>query len=55
MGIKEINATRANMGLDPIVVDPIAKARAAKRRAANLAARGQASRDLKMKRSSGKK
>lgn len=50
MGISQINAIRASIGLPAVTVDNVAKQKAAKRRADNHAARAQANRDMKSKR-----
>lgn len=54
MRLDQINAIRAQLGLDPHTVDAT-KAAKAKRRLANLAAKAQANRDLKAKRNSNRK
>ena len=54
MNINQVNATRAELGLEPIARNE-AKAIKAKRTAQNRAMRGQESRELKAKRNSGRK
>lgn len=51
MNAAQINAFRAAQGLAPIVVDVVAKQAQAKRQASNAAARADASRGMKSKRS----
>lgn len=54
MNLSKINEIRASAGLAALAPNP-KTANAKRRQAANRAVRGQASRDLKAKRNSGKK